>query len=192
MMPHPAKLPTATYESEMKPDSAWIYLNQIPDDNAENTAFKELYTQLLNGIEPPAGSGKTMSTQELYLHQSALQEQTLYAPIAQAINASYFGEVYYKNVALKQKRAVENIADRSSNFRIQPNPVNNIAIMRLDNQIGEIWELQVYDLFGVLQLTYPCNSKNCMLQIDLPNGMYICRAIANAQIVGTQKLFVIK
>ncbi|QQS29945.1 MAG: hypothetical protein IPM47_03035 [Sphingobacteriales bacterium] len=56
--PNPAKLLAATYESEMKTDSAWIYLQQIPDDNAENSAFKELYTQLLQGIQPPQAAVK--------------------------------------------------------------------------------------------------------------------------------------
>jgi len=192
MMPHPAKLLTATHESEMKPDSAWIYLNQIPDDNAENTAFKELYTQLLQGIQPPAGSGKAMGLQELYLRQSAMQEQKLYAPMAQAVNASYFGETYHKNVKNLRSDDRGMTSAGSNNLFIYPNPVTNAVTIRLDHHDGKTWSLQIYDLLGVLQKTYTCNGNVLLLSVDLPNGMYVCRAADNAKILGIQKLFMAK
>ncbi len=148
MKPNPAKLLTATYESEMKTDSAWIYLQQIPDDNAENTAFKELYTLLLNGIDPPAGSGKAMSMQELYLRQSAIQEQMAYAPIAQAINASYFGETYYKNVGNLRSNDGGIASQLLNEMHIYPNPASNTTTIHLKPQTEQLWQLHIYDLQG--------------------------------------------
>gem|GEM_PF-1328551 len=187
-----AKLLTATYESEQKPDSAWLYLQQIPDDNAENIAFKDLYTQLLQGIQPPAGSGKTMSIQELYLRQTALQEHAPTAPIAQAINASYYGEVYYKNVSYLRNNSQQAANTGLNNLLIYPNPAANTATIQLQRPTEQVWQLHIYNLQGVLQKTYTCNGSVLVLPIDLPNGMYICKAITGTQVLSIQKLLIVK
>ncbi|HRI29264.1 MAG TPA: T9SS type A sorting domain-containing protein [Chitinophagales bacterium] len=143
-------------------------------------------------IQPPAGSGKTMSIQELYLRQTALQEQVPTAPIAQAINASYYGEVYYKNVSLLHNNNPQEADTGLNNLLIYPNPAANTAIIQLQQPTEKVWQLHIYNLQGVLQKTYTCNGSVLVLPIDLPNGMYICKAITGTQVLSIQKLLIAK
>mgnify|MGYP002858501962 CR=1 FL=1 len=186
-----AKLLTATYESEFKTDSAWLYLQQIPDDNAENTAFKELYTQLLNGIDPPAGSGKAMGMQELYLRQSAMQEQNAHATIAQAINASYYGEIYYKNIQPKSTKQIANTSLENKLLTIYPNPATNIVHFTLPYDSNQ-FKVIVTDLLGKQVATILLANGNMVWNTEnLSSGMYFCILVnQNRDIVETHKLVI--
>ncbi len=188
-----AKLLTATYESEFKTDSAWLYLQQIPDDNAENTAFKELYTQLLNGINPPAGSGKAMGIQEgiLFLRQSALQEQMTYAPIAQAINASYLGEIYYKNVKIQRGNLYSIEQNGKKLLSLYPNPASKAVTFRVSETNSRHW-LIITDMYGKKIQTVNLLSANTQFNTEnLPAGIFFCTLLnQNMEIVETHKLIV--
>ncbi len=191
MKPNPAKLLTATYESEMKTDSAWLYLQQIPDDNAENIAFKELYTQLLNGINPPAGSGKAVGMQELFLRQSAKQEQMTYAPIAQAINASYLGETYYKNVKIQRGNLYSIEQNGKKLLSLYPNPASKAVSFRASETNSRYW-LIITDMYGKKIQTVNLLSANTQFNTEnLPAGIFFCTLLnQNMEIVETHKLIV--
>ncbi|HRK29269.1 MAG TPA: hypothetical protein PK239_18480, partial [Chitinophagales bacterium] len=69
------KILIATYTDEQKPDSAMLKLLQLPLNSQDNIDFFALYTELLAGIHPPAGSGKAMGIQEQMVRSIAQREQ---------------------------------------------------------------------------------------------------------------------
>ena len=186
-----AKLLAATYYTEYKADSTWLYLNQIPDDNAENTAFKELYTELLNGIAPAAGSGKTMGIQEAYLRQTALQEQEAYAPIAQAINAGYYGEVYYKNVKPSVAKQPANSFLEQTLLTVYPNPAMSHVQFLMPTD-GKRYRVIVTNMYGKQIAVHLLENDKFVWNTDhLSSGLYFCALVKqNGEVVETHKLVI--
>ncbi|OWY26025.1 hypothetical protein BVG80_00700 [Sphingobacteriales bacterium TSM_CSM] len=187
------KLLAATYYTEYKADSAWLYLNKIPADNAENTAFKDLYAQLLQGIDPPAGSGKAMGIQEAYLRQTALQEQIASAPIAQAINACYYGEAYYKNVKPTTTKQVMNVSCKQTLLSVFPNPAKNYVHFMMPTD-GKQYHIIITNMYGKQVAVHLLENGKLVWNTDnLNRGLYFCALVKqNGEIVETHKLIIVR
>ncbi|HRK25643.1 MAG TPA: T9SS type A sorting domain-containing protein [Chitinophagales bacterium] len=142
-------------------------------------------------IQPPAGSGKTMSIQELYLRQTALQEQVPTAPIAQAINASYYGEVYYKNVKPATARQINNASLGQTLLTVYPNPAKNFVhfVMPTD---GKQYRIIITNMHGKQIAAHLLENGKFVWNTDnLSSGLYFCALVKqNGEVVETHKLVI--
>ena len=185
---------TATYESEGKIDSAYLYLEMLPQETEEDIAFYELYQQLLSGIEPPTtGTGKAPSIQEQQLRSMA--EETDYKAseaLAQAIIAIHYDESFNKNVPVVQKVNETALYNSASLFELYPNPSNNVIQIRfLNPNIKEV-QCSIYNLQGALLQSLPLYKQLTKINIsDLPTGVYLCKFSNKNGLLDTQKLIVI-
>ncbi|QQS29944.1 MAG: T9SS type A sorting domain-containing protein [Sphingobacteriales bacterium] len=132
-----------------------------------------------------------MSAQELYLHQTALQEQTTYAPIAQTINAGYFGEVYYKNVKPAATRQIINAFEEQPLLSVYPNPAKNYVhfVMPADEKQYRIIITNMYGKQVAVHLLV--NGKLAWNTDNISSGMYFCALVKqNGEVAETHKLVI--
>ncbi|QQS30128.1 MAG: T9SS type A sorting domain-containing protein [Sphingobacteriales bacterium] len=192
MMPHPAKQLTATYESEMKPNSAWIYLQQISDDDTENIDFVTLYLEMLSGIQPPAGTGKTKEKQEILLRNMANNTGCSQSVLAQSLIAKHYAEPFDKTPMVPPQLRL-NATFPVSGIHLYPNPAKNeVQLFLTIPEMLNGTKLYVSDMSGRLIDQLTVNQAQFTLQTtNYPNGFYLLYVKTTSGKVYTQKLAVI-
>ncbi|QQS30302.1 MAG: T9SS type A sorting domain-containing protein [Sphingobacteriales bacterium] len=187
------KILVATYTDEADSINAMLKLADIPLDNIENIEFVNLYLQILNGIQPPAGPGKTMSEQETLLRSLANNERSTQNTLAQSLIAAHYAETFDKTPLAPPKAKNSPKAEETSMY-VYPNPANTqVQIYITLPEIFSSAKLYVLDLQGRIIDQLPVVQPNITLQIaDYPNGFYLLHLKTTSGALYTQKLAVIR
>ena len=99
-------------------------------------------------------------------------------------------------VAMKDIDLFTGLKDLSSpdnQLLVYPNPANNNAYVRFKKQAGERVSLNIYNALGVLvkSVEFPDTREETEISTaDLPNGIYIFRALSGTSVLGIQKVTV--
>ena len=185
------KILAATYIDEQKADSVLTILGQLSLNTASDAAFYALCMERLNGIVPPAGSGKTMGEQEKLLRETASETDNTASAYAEALIAGYFMEHRPKNPL---EVALPNIHKEDvSIMEIYPNPANNLFRIATDGT--EFDEIQFTALDGTPIQTISANKTKRTYDLSvvgLPTGIYFCNLMLSGRIIEAKKIIVIK
>ncbi len=187
------KILIATYTKESNIDSAWVRLNELPLDSDENIAFYNLYAEILEGIEPPAGSGKTMSKQEQLIRTTATNANKAVAVQAEVVMNGFYGHLFSKNLEITNVHEFSFDIDKFP-LLIYPNPAQNEIIIQYWGKSKKKITLEVVDIYGKLlnNAVIPHQNPLSLSIRDLPTGIYYCVVRESNYIVTVQKLVVIK
>jgi len=182
----------ATYTKEGNADSAWVKLNQLPLNNDENIAFYNLYAEILQGIEPPAGSGKTMSIQEQFIRTTATSTNNAVAVQAEVVMNGFYSVIFNKSLDALNKSTIS--ANKAEPFwKLLPNPAtDNVIFIDTRYKVKETMDLSVYSANGILVRVFNGISHGKSISISgIPTGIYFCLLSTNAQYSGIQKLVIL-
>ncbi|MFK7906350.1 MAG: T9SS type A sorting domain-containing protein, partial [Chitinophagales bacterium] len=162
-------------------------LNVIPRNTAENTAFYNLYTMIVNG---------TLSSNESAVRAYTNSSDTKVVTMAEAILANYFGDRYVRNpVAIPNggNKKETNITE-SIQFELIPNPAKEVLNIHLNNfSSAEELTIHIYDLQGKLWKTTKTVSSKNLIEINtskIPQGIYICQ-VSGPRFNSVQKLSIV-
>lgn len=183
---------TATYEKEGNYALAHQKLQQIPEDKPANIAFKQLYTEILNGIAPPAGSDKAMSKQEQDLRSLKSNPDAAISAQADAVIATFYGEPAIKKLPVF--KLDKNASIPQPKFKLSPNPANGQVVLTttLDNRVDEKLTLQVSNVYGgVVLLLNDMAAETSINTATWQPGIYFFRLYQGTASLGVQKLIVI-
>jgi len=173
---------------------------QTLPDTPKNAEFIALYQAIieggLEGIEPPAGSGKTMSIQEQLIRTTATNANKAVAVQAEVLMNSYYNYLFNKNInstLLKGTLAKQPIATWS----LLPNPVENKQVV-FSSKPGALLGhssavLKIYSFNGTLiRQISDLKNNDTILLTDIPAGIYSCVLYADRHYLGIQKLVVVQ
>lgn len=155
---------------------------QTLPNTPKNAEFIALYQAIieggLEGIEPPAGSGKTMSLQEQLIRTTATSNNKAIAVQAEVVMNSYYNYLFNKNInstLLKGTLAKQPVATWS----LLPNPAKNKQVI-FSIKSGNLSEyntveLRIYSFNGIFIQQFSGIKNNQTLSLaDMSTGIYLC------------------
>lgn len=89
--------------------------------------------------------------------------------------------------------AIKNNEEKYTDFKIYPNPANNIVYIEIDNNEKENIYIEIISITGKILKTQNIQpiSKTISIDItDIPAGIYICKAFGNKNKYSQQKLII--
>lgn len=98
--------------------------------------------------------------------------------------------IYKNKVYLLKKSSVsgiQNTEDKNSLFNIYPNPFSKTV--RLELPINNC-QIKIFDVLGNIVFEKTLSTKNEMLNLNLPNGLYFYQVKDNKQFIASGKLIV--
>ncbi|PSJ74499.1 T9SS C-terminal target domain-containing protein [Sphingobacteriales bacterium UPWRP_1] len=159
----------------------------------QNSMLTQAKAQLLQGIQPTAGSGKAISQQETLLRNMAANANNTYSVLAQSLIAAHYAEPFDKKPLAPPKTSNSHNA-KSASICLFPNPANTMVqiYMSVYNEDAPA-QLYVADMQGRVINQLPLTQPQLTLQTaQYPNGIYmLCLKTANGAVY-TQKLAVIR
>ena len=187
------KILTATYTAEEDSVNAMTKLNEIPLTTPENIDFYNLYLQLINGIEPSAGSGKQMGEQEELLRTLANEELLPQSVLAQSIIAAHYNETFDKS-PLSYKTASVDLFSLKNVLTVYPNPAKaHISFQISQSPKAENLSIRLLDFNGKLLKEVNLLETAYSISVsDLSTGLYFLQLVANdtGELIETDKLII--
>ncbi len=165
----------ATYTKEGNIDSAWIKLYELHLDSDENIAFYNLYAEILEGIEPPAGSGKAMDAQEQLIRITAANDNKAVAVYGEVVMNGYYNSLFNKNIDIVILKDTPKLLPVTI-WDLLPNPTKQDQVTLKVKQEGLFGSsranLTIYSYNGALLLQIKGLKNNEFISVaDLPTGI---------------------
>jgi len=185
------KLLVSTYISRNEKAKALQVLARIPQDEASNIAFTQLYQAVVDAQPDLTPNAEQM----IRAYADSRDAQT--AIHAQNILHRFFGEAEIRNSAPVDNHAAKQaLTTEESNavLHIYPNPSNaKIHLQWMGNwSEGQIASLQIYHPNGKMLREHHLSTPNASIELkDLPMGTYFCRFSIDGMLKTTQKLMII-
>jgi len=186
------KMLAATYVDEADSINSMLKLAEIPLTTTENIEFVTLYLEILSGIQPPAGPGKTMEPQESLIRSMANNSNCTQNVLAQNLQAFYYAEPFDKKPSEPPQTKL-NTNTAAYGIQLYPNPAKNeVQVALYIPEMLSGTKLYVSDMQGRLIDQLTVNHTIFTLQTtNYPNGFYLLYVKTTSGKVYTQKLAVI-
>lgn len=91
-------------------------------------------------------------------------------------------------------RSATSVNDKIiDNIKLYPNPANNFINVNFDENIKTITKIEIIDLYGSVQKIATNYINNTSIDVsDLASGIYIINLYSNEEVIGSQKINIIK
>ncbi|HRK29395.1 MAG TPA: T9SS type A sorting domain-containing protein [Chitinophagales bacterium] len=145
-------------------------------------------------IQPPAGSGKTMGTQEQMIRTTATHTNNAVAVQAEVVMNAYYNSLFNKNVDGVLLKGTP--AQQPALWSLLPNPTKQQQVTLSIKQgllAGQNRaDVSIYNFNGTLLRQVKGLKNNETISVaDLPTGIYICVLHIGSRYIGSQKLVVL-
>jgi len=144
-------------------------------------------------IQPPAGSGKTMGTQEQMIRTTATHTNNAVAVQAEVVMNAYYRQLFSKSIKNKNQHGYLGNENQLP-LLIYPNPAQNVINIKYWGKGKKETTVEIFDIYGrqVSKTSVIMQNPISLSILELPNGMYYCVVKNNNNVVAVQKLAVLK